>query len=135
MDNENGFDDNDKILELQSKIYYDLHNIHNKYANKLNKIIKKKTRDDFIYNIDSYNYYFDYITNENCQRFSYDIPNKTWYYFIYSNNGNKYITSSNLLNDIIYNYLSLNNKLSLVIYSNSDVEDINDLFDNMNLES
>jgi len=120
---------NNNISIIQNKLLEKISNIHKKYIDFFFNYILIKTRDNF--NIMEYNnqyYIFNYDNNKIVFNLEYN------YWLLIKDNKIKY--ESNILDEIIYNYLYINNKLSIQLHCQSmdpDTEMLNNIFNNLNL--
>jgi hypothetical protein len=122
----NNYNDYDILLKLQLNLLNKIQNYKNKFIDKFITIIYIKTGERFNFTIDNDNFIF--YNN------SYKIIHNNNIWFLYHKD-NILIESINL-NDIIYKYLLLNNKLSLCLYKeniDNQMEELTNLINNLNI--
>jgi hypothetical protein len=120
---------NNDILTVQNELLYKLNNIHKKYIDIFLDYIIIKTRNNF--NIMEYNNQY-YILYYNNYKFVFDLQNNSWLLV----QDNKLLYESKLIDEIIYNYLYVTNKLSICLHQQSmdpDTEILNNIFNNLSL--
>ena len=121
--------DNKYLLDVQTLLLQDINNIHRKYIDTFLDYINFKSRDYF--NIMEYNNEY-YIFIYNSYKIVFSLLHNNWLLI----QDNKILCESKLIDDILYNYLYITNKLSICLHVQSmdpDTEILNKIFNNLNL--